>query len=60
MLQGSEYKHISVLLRESMEALNIKPDGVYGHVGMTQELMQENAKITLSVPASMHHRPDWD
>ena len=29
MLQGSEYKHISVLLRESMEALNIKPDGVY-------------------------------
>ena len=29
MLQGSEFKHISVLLRESMEALNIKPDGVY-------------------------------
>jgi len=38
----------------------IKPDGVYGHVGMTQELMQENARITLSVPASAHHRPAWD
>lgn len=38
----------------------IKPDGVYGHVGMTQELMLENAEITLSVPASTHHRPDWD
>ena len=29
MLRDSEYKHISVLLRESMEALNIKPDGTY-------------------------------
>lgn len=38
----------------------IRPDGVYGHVGMTTKLMQENAKITLSVPASLHHRPGWD
>lgn len=38
----------------------IKPDGVYGHVGMTTELMRENAEITLSVPASRHHRPAWD
>ena len=38
----------------------IKPEGVYGHVGMTQELMQENAEITLSMPASEHRRPKWD
>ncbi len=38
----------------------IKPEGVYGHIGMTQELMQENAEITLSVPASEHQRPTWD
>ncbi|MBR6477290.1 MAG: class I SAM-dependent methyltransferase, partial [Lachnospiraceae bacterium] len=38
----------------------IRPDGVYGHIGMTPELMMENARITLSVPASEHHRPQWD
>ena len=38
----------------------VNPEGVYGHIGMTNELMQENAKITLSMPASEHHRPQWD
>ena len=38
----------------------VNPEGVYGHIGMTEELMQENAKITLSMPASEHRRPGWD
>lgn len=38
----------------------VNPEGAYGHIGMTNELMQENAKITLSMPASEHHRPQWD
>ena len=38
----------------------VNPEGVYGHIGMTNELMQENAKITLAMPASEHHRPQWD
>lgn len=38
----------------------VNPEGVYGHVGMTQDLMMENARITLSMPASDHRRPKWD
>ena len=34
--------------------------GVYGHCGMTPALSEENAEITLTVPASRHARPDWD
>lgn len=38
----------------------VNPEGVYGHIGMTNELMLENEKITLSMPASEHRRPKWD
>lgn len=38
----------------------IKPEDVYGHIGITKELSEENVRITLSMPASMHHRPQWD
>lgn len=38
----------------------IKPKDVYGHIGITKELSEENARITLSMPASMHQRPAWD
>ena len=33
---------------------------VYGHVGITPALSEENAAITLSMPASAHARPVWD
>lgn len=33
---------------------------VYGHLGITSELEKENDDITLSMPCSMHHRPEWD
>ncbi len=33
---------------------------VYGHIGITPALSEENAEITLSVPASRHARPAWD
>ena len=33
---------------------------VYGHIGITPALSEENAEITLAVPASAHTRPAWD
>ena len=33
---------------------------VYGHIGITPALSEENAAITLSMPASVHPRPAWD
>ena len=33
---------------------------VYGHIGITPALSEENAEITLSMPASAHERPAWD
>ncbi len=41
-------------------ASRIKPGDVYGHIGITPKLTQENAEITLSMPAAAHKRPDWD
>ena len=38
----------------------IKPEDVYGHIGMTKELSEENARISLSAPAGSHLRPQWD
>ena len=35
-------------------------DGVYGHVGLTPAMVEENAKIALAMPASLHDRPRWD
>ncbi|MBO7701220.1 MAG: methyltransferase domain-containing protein [Eubacteriaceae bacterium] len=34
--------------------------GTYGHIGMTPELVRENAEITLSMPAGTFSRPEWD
>ncbi|MGN0526614.1 MAG: 16S rRNA (cytosine(1402)-N(4))-methyltransferase RsmH [Acutalibacteraceae bacterium] len=50
-----EFNHISVLLEESVEALNIKPDGVYvdctagggGHSAAVLERLGENGKMYL-------------
>ena len=39
---------------------SITETGVYGHCGMTPALSEENAAITLAVPASRHPRPAWD
>ena len=33
---------------------------VYGHCGITPELEQENAAITLAMPISRQARPQWD
>ncbi len=33
---------------------------VYGHIGITPALSEENAEITLAMPASAHARPAWD
>lgn len=38
----------------------ISSSDVYGHCGVTPELEKESDDITLSMPCSVHHRPDWD
>lgn len=38
----------------------VSSSDVYGHCGITPELENENDEITLSMPCSMYHRPDWD
>ena len=35
-------------------------NGVYGHTGITSAQLEENAEITLAMPASRHPRPEWD
>ena len=50
-----EFNHISVLLQESVDALNIKPDGVYvdctagggGHSAEILSHLNENGKMYL-------------
>ncbi|MCR5249204.1 MAG: class I SAM-dependent methyltransferase [Lachnospiraceae bacterium] len=44
----------------NQKASRVKPEDVYGHIGITPELSRENAEITLSMPASRHKRPEWD
>lgn len=38
----------------------ISSSDIYGHCGITSDLQKENDDITLSMPCSIHHRPDWD
>ena len=45
---------------ENQKASYISKEGVYGHIGVTPALAAENARITLSMPASRHSRPAWD
>jgi len=45
---------------ENQKESYVRPEDVYGHIGMTGELIRENAEITLSMPASDHRRPAWD
>ena len=45
---------------ENQAASNTTSAGVYGHIGVTNEMRAENDAITLSMPAARHARPDWD
>lgn len=45
---------------ENLKATRTDQSGIYGHVGLTQELARENAAITLAMPAAEHERPKWD
>lgn len=44
----------------NQKASRIKPEDVYGHIGVTPELQRESDEITLAMPASLHKRPAWD
>ena len=49
----AEFKHITVLLNEAVDGLNIKPDGTYvdctlgggGHSGLILSKLSENGKL---------------
>ena len=45
---------------QNQEASYIEDKDVYGHIGITPDMKEENAEITLAVPASRHRRPAWD
>ena len=48
-----EFSHISVLLHETVDALNVKPDGVYvdctlggaGHTSLILSRLNENGRV---------------
>lgn len=45
---------------QNQKKSRIGSDGAYGHLGITPALSEENAEITLAMPASRHRRPQWD
>lgn len=45
---------------QHQKASYISASDIYGHCGITSDLEKENNDITLSMPCSLHHRPDWD
>ena len=44
---------------ESTQNCSVAPDSPYGHVGMTQALVEENNAITLAMDVGQK-RPEWD
>lgn len=45
---------------ESRQNASVPVDSPYGHIGMTGDLMRENAAITLAMEISREDRPRWD
>lgn len=45
---------------ESRQNVQVPADSPYGHIGMTGDLVKENAYITLAMDISREHRPQWD
>lgn len=45
---------------ESRQNVSVPADSPYGHIGMTGDLIQENAAITLAMDISRENRPQWD
>ena len=44
----------------NQKASAVSSRDIYGHIGVTDQQAKENAEITLAMPASRLHRPDWD
>lgn len=45
---------------ESKQNISVPADSPYGHIGMTGDLVKENAAITLAMDISRQNRPQWD
>ncbi len=60
VLLNFDADYASNVRNRNQKASYISLSGVYGHTGITPELSKENDEITLSMPASMQRRPQWD
>ena len=60
VLLNFDADYASNVRHQNQRASAIAETEVYGHCGITPALEQENAAITLSMPASEHLRPQWD
>ncbi len=60
ILLNFDADYASNVRNQNTSASYISDTEVYGHCGVTPELEQENASITLSMPMSRKQRPCWD
>lgn len=60
ILLNFDADYASNVRNQNTSASYISDTEVYGHCGVTPELEQENASITLSMPMSQKQRPYWD
>lgn len=60
ILLNFDADYASNVRNQNTSASYISDTEVYGHCGVTPELEQENASITLSMPMSRKRRPCWD
>lgn len=60
ILLNFDADYASNVRNQNTSASYISDTEVYGHCGVTPELEQENASITLSMPMSQKQRPHWD
>lgn len=60
ILLNFDADYASNVRNQNTSASHISDTEVYGHCGVTPELEQENASITLSMPMSRKQRPYWD
>lgn len=60
VLLNFDADYASQIRHENGQNSHVAPDSPYGHLGMTESLARENARITLAMPASREERPRWD
>lgn len=60
MLLNYDANYADHVRSESKQNVTVPSDSPYGHIGMTDDLIRENAAITLAMDISREDRPQWD